>query len=98
MIAQLQRSSSITGKVAILGIALLAMEWGHSGGAERVAFAQNLWVGLAGSLLGLAMVAIVLARLFGKRIGLINSDRQAMFALVFMVAVKVVIARVFLAV
>lgn len=97
LIAQLQRSSSITGKVVVLAIAVLAMEWGHSRGAETIAFTQNVWVGVAGSASGLGMVAIVVARLFGKRIGLIKSDRQAIFALLFMITVKVVLARVFLA-
>lgn len=98
MIAQLQHSSSVTGKVLLLAVAVLAMELGHSRGAETVAFSQNLWVGIVGSVLGLGMVAMVVARLFGKPIGLIHSDRQAIFALLFMVTVKVVIARLFLAI
>ncbi len=96
MIAQLQRSSSITGKAVVLAVALLGSQL-HAGGAPERALAGDLTLLIVGSVLGLAMVAIVLARLFGRSIGLIHSDRAAVGALIFMLAVKVALARVFLA-
>jgi hypothetical protein len=93
MITQLQRSSSTTGKLVVLAIALVGSQLHQSGSPER-ALAQAGGALLMGTLMGLAMVAVVVARLLGRDIGLIRSDRAAMFALVFMVAVKVVIARV----
>jgi len=51
-----------------------------------------------GSVMGIAMLAIVVARLIGRNIGLIRSDRAAVFALLFMMAAKVAIARTLLAV
>ena len=95
MIGQLQRSSSWTGRVVVLAIALLGSQL-HAIGAPELALARPGAALVLGTVMGLAMVAIVLARLFGKRLGLINSDRQAMFALVFMVAVTVVIGKIWL--
>lgn len=96
MIQQLQRSSSWTGRVAVLAFAVIAMSVGHAGGVETRAWGQNAGVALAGSVFGLAMLSIVLARLFGKNIGLIRSDLGAVGALLVMVGVKVALARLFL--
>lgn len=95
MITQLQRSSSMTGRLVVLAIALLGSQL-HASGAPERALAENLPLLVVGSAFGLGMVAIVLARLFGKSIGLIHSDRSAIGALVFMMAVKIALARVFL--
>lgn len=96
MIQQLQRSSSWTGRAAVLGFAVIAMSIGHAGGVETRAWGQNAVVALAGSASGLAMVAIVLARLFGRNIGRIRSDVGAVGALLVMVGVKIALARLFL--
>ena len=93
MLAQLQRSSSLSGKVVVLAVALLGSQL-HSAGAPERALAQPGAALVVGSVMGLAMVAIVLARLVGRNIGLIRSDRQAIVSLVFMMAVKIAIARV----
>lgn len=92
MITQLQRASSTTGKLVVLAIALLGSQLHQSGAPERALAAPGASL-VIGSLMGIAMVAIVIARLLGRDIGLIRSDRSAMFALVFMIAVKVAIAR-----
>lgn len=93
MLAQLQRSQW-TGRVVVLAIAVLGSQL-HGTGAPERALAQGGGAVIVGSLFGLAMVAIVVARLLGRNIGLIRSDRQALGALVVMMAVKVAIARVF---
>jgi hypothetical protein len=95
MLGQLQRSSSWTGKVVVLVIALLGSQL-HAGGAPERALAQSGAAVLIGSLMGLMMVAIVIARLLGRDIALIRSDRQAVGALIFMMAIKVAIARLLL--
>lgn len=94
-VGQLQRSSSWVGRLTVLAIALLGSQL-HEGGAPERALAQGGAVLIVPSLMGLAMVAIVIARLLGRNIGVIRSDRQAMFSLVFMIAVKVAVARIFL--
>ena len=96
MIQQLQRSSSWTGRVAVLAFALIAMSLGHASGVETRAWGQNIGVALVGSVFGLAMIAIVVARLIGRNIGLIRSDLEAIRALLVMIAVKVALARLFL--
>jgi hypothetical protein len=93
MIGQLQRASSWTGRIAVLAIALLGSQLHATGTPER-ALAQGGAAVLVGSVIGLAMVAIVVARLLGRNIGLIQSDRQAMAALAFMIASKIAIARI----
>ena len=95
MIGQLQRSSSVTGKIAVVAVALLGSQL-HQSGAPELALAQPGAALVVGSLMGLAMVAIVVARLLGRNIGLIRSDRAAMFSLVFMLAIKVATARTLL--
>lgn len=95
MIGQLQRSSSWTGRVVVLAIALLGSQL-HAIGAPELALARPGAALVLGTVMGLAMVAIVVARLLGRNIGLIRSDRAAMFSLVFMMAVKVAIARTLL--
>lgn len=95
MITQLQRSSSLTGKTVVLAIALLGSQL-HSSGAPELALATPGLALVLGTVMGLGMVAIVIARLAGRNIGLIRSDRAAMFALVSMMAVKVAIARTLL--
>ena len=97
MVSSLQRSSSWPGRLLVLTVAVLAMSWGHSGGVETRAFAENVGAGVLGSVLGLGMLAIVVARLFGRNVGLITSDRQAIGALLVMIAVKIAIARMLLA-
>jgi hypothetical protein len=93
MIGQLQRASSWTGRIAVLAVALLGSRLHATGTPER-ALAQGGAAVLVGSVIGLAMVAIVVARLIGRNIGLIRSDRQAMAALAFMIASKSAIARI----
>ena len=95
MIKELQRSSSWTGKLVLFATTVLAMQL-HTGGAPERALATSIGVAAAGSVLGLGLVAIVVARLLGKNIGLITSDRAAMVAVLVMVAVKIAIARIFL--
>lgn len=95
MVKALQRPTSWAGKVLLLAIAVLAIEIGHAGGVETRAWGQNVGAALAGSVLGIAMVAMVLARLFGKNVGLIRSDVGAVGALLFMVVIKVAIAQIF---
>jgi hypothetical protein len=94
MLAQLQRSSSWTGRVAVLAVALVGAQL-HATGAPERALADGGLALIVGSVMGLAMVAIVVARLLGRNIGLIRSDRQAIVSLVFMMAVKIAVARVF---
>lgn len=94
-VSQLQRSSSWAGKATVLAVALLGSQLHQSGAPER-ALAEGGAVLIVPSLMGIAMVAIVIARLVGRNLGLIRSDRQAIFALVFMMAAKVAVARVFL--
>ena len=94
MLAQLQRSSSWTGKVAVLAVALLGSQL-HASGAPERALAEPGTALVVGSVMGLTMVAIVVARLLGKNIGLIRSDRQAIASLLFMIVVKIAIARFF---
>jgi hypothetical protein len=93
MATQLQRASSATGKLVLLAVALLGSQLHASGAPERALAYPGAGL-VMGSVMGLAMVAIVIARLLGRNIGLIRSDRAAIFALVFMIAVKVAIARV----
>jgi len=95
MIKELQRSSSWTGKLAVIGIAVLASNL-HSGGAPERALASGGAGLVAGVVLGIGMLAIVFARGFGKDIGLIRSDRAAIGALLVMIGVKIAIARLFL--
>lgn len=95
MIGQLQRSSSWTGRIVVLAVALLGSQF-HASGAPERALAQGGALLVMGSVMGIAMVSIVVARLVGRNIGLIRSDRSAMFVLLFMIAVKVVIARIFM--
>jgi hypothetical protein len=93
MIGQLQRASSWTGRIAVLAIALLGSQLHATGTPER-ALAQGGAAVLVGSVIGLAMVALIGARLLGRSIGLIRSDRQAIGALIFMIVVKIAIARI----
>jgi hypothetical protein len=95
MLAQLQRSSSWTGRVAVLAVALLGSQL-HASGAPERALAQPGVALVVGSLMGLMMVTIVIARLLGRKLGLIRSDRQAIGALIFMITVKIAVARVLL--
>lgn len=97
MIGQLQRSSSWTGRIVVLGVALVGLQL-HQSGAPELALAHGGTALVMGSVMGIAMVAIVVARFIGRNIGLIRSDRAAVFALLFMIAAKVVIARTLLAV
>jgi len=97
MIEQLQRSSSWTGRIVVVGVALLGSQL-HQSGTPELALAQGGAAVVMGSVMGLAMLAIVVARLIGRNIGLIRSDRAAVFALLFMMAAKVAIARTLLAV
>lgn len=96
MIQALQRPSSWTGRAAVLGFAVLAMSIGHAGGVETRAWSQDPAVALAGSVLGIAMTVMVVARLLGKNVGLIRSDLGALGALLVMVGVKIALARMFL--
>ena len=77
----------------MLAIALLGSQLHQSGAPER-ALAEPGAALVLGSVMGIGMVAITIARLMGRDIGLIRSDRAAMFALVFMIALKVAIARI----
>ena len=95
VISQLERSSSWPGKFVVLAIAVLAFNL-HASGAPERALATNVGVLVVGAALGLGMLAIVVARLIGRNIGLIHSDRSAIVALLMMIAVKVAIARIFL--
>lgn len=95
MIAQLQRSSSWAGRLAVLVVALLAFEL-HSWGAPERALAQP-GIGLVlGAVMGTLMVVIVVARLLGRKVGLIRTDGQAIVAILTMSAVKIAIARLLL--
>ena len=96
MIKELERSSSWVGKLAVLGIAVLASNL-HAGGAPERALASGGGGLVAGVVLGVAMLAIVAARLFGKNIGLIHTDRAAIGALLVMITVKIAIARLLVA-
>ena len=95
MIGQLQHSSSWTGKIVVVAIALLASQLHQSGAPERALAAGGAAL-VMGSVMGVAMLAIVVARLLGWNIGLIRTDRAAMFALLFMIVVKIAIARIFM--
>jgi len=95
MLGQLQRSSSWTGRVVVLAVALLGSQL-HASGAPERALAQPGAALILGSLMGLMMVAIVVARLLGRQLGLIRTDRQAVGALIVMMAAKVAIARTLL--
>jgi hypothetical protein len=94
VIDQLHRSSSWTGRGVVLAIALLGLQLHQTGAPER-ALAQGGAVLVMGSVMGIAMVAIVVARLLGRNIGFIRTDGIAMLALLFMIAVKVTVARIF---
>ena len=93
MIGQLQQSSSWTGRIVVVGLALLASQLHQSGAPERALAAGGVTL-VIGSVIGIAILAIVVARLFGRNIGLIRSDRAAMFTVLFMVGVKIAIARI----
>ena len=95
MIGQLQRSSSWTGRIVVLVVALLGSQL-HQSGTPELALAQGGAALVMGSVMGIAMLATVVARLVGRNIGLIRSDRAAVFALLFMMAAKIAIARTLL--
>lgn len=95
MIAQLQRSASWAGRLAVLVVAVLAFEL-HAWGAPERALAQP-GIGLVlGAVMGTLMVVVVVARLLGRKVGLIRTDRQAIVAILTMSAVKIAIARLLL--
>jgi hypothetical protein len=95
MLGQLQRSSSWTGRVVVVVVALLGSQL-HAGGAPERALSQPGVALVVGSLMGVMMLAIVIARLIGRNFGLIRSDRQAVGALIVMMASKIAIARLLL--
>jgi len=95
MIGQLQNSSSWTGRIVLVAIALFASQLHQSGAPERALAAGGAAL-VAGSVIGVAMLAIVGTRLVGRDLGLIRTDRVAIFALLLMIAIKIVIARIFM--
>ena len=95
MINELHRPSSWVGKVAVLAVAVLALNFHSSGAPERALAAGGVTLVL-GVVLGLGMLAIVVARLVGRDLGLIRSDLGAIVTLLVMVAAKIAIARVLL--
>ena len=95
MLKALDHPSSWTGKAVLLLGTVIAMNL-HAGGAPERALAAGGLPLILGTVMGLGMLAIVVARLLGKNIGLIRSDRQAMGAMLLMIAVKIAVARVLL--
>lgn len=95
MVTEQQRSSTWIGKTVLVAITVLAAQL-HSTGSPERADAAGAGMTTVGVVLGTAIAAIVVARLFGKSLPLIASDRAAMVAVLVVVAAKIVIARVFL--
>lgn len=95
MIAQRLSSYPWIEKVALVAIPVLAWQM-HSLGAPERADAAGPVFTAAGVIFGAAIMVIVVARLFGKRLPGIASDRAAIVAVVGLIAIKVVIARVLL--
>ena len=95
MIAELERPSSSVGKIAVVVVAVLGVML-HSFGAPERAAAIGGWTPAVGVVLGVAMLAVVAARLLGRNIALLRSDMAAVAALIVMIAAKIAIARFFL--
>ncbi|HEU5286925.1 MAG TPA: hypothetical protein VFV20_00840 [Candidatus Limnocylindria bacterium] len=89
--------SSLPGKAVLLATTLLASQLHEStGSAQRALTDGSYGVVAVGSVLGMAMGATVVRRLFGKNTAFIRSDLAAMVLVVVLVAVKIAIARIFL--
>lgn len=95
MITAQRRAIAWIDKFALLAIAVGAAQL-HSLGAPERAEVAGQGVVAAGVLLGVGIMVILVARLFGKSLPFISSDRAAILAVICLVAVKVVIARVVL--
>ncbi len=83
-------------RVGLIGVTVLGFAM-CSGGVGKIALSGQ-WLtfpGLAGSLLGLAALGTVAARVFGKPLPGIASDRAAIAAIVTVVIVKLAIAAIF---
>ncbi len=80
-------------RLAMVGLTLVGMAICMPG-IGRVA-TSGQWVsfpGIAGTLLGVTVLALVLARLLGRRLGPVSTDRQVVAVVLAIAAVKVAIA------
>lgn len=82
-------------KIVLVAIPVIAWQM-HSLGAPERADAAGPAFTAAGVILGAAILVIVAARLLGKRLPGIASDRSAIVAVIGLIAVKIAIARVLL--
>ncbi len=88
-------ASSTAGRdrLAMIGVTVVGMAI-CAPGIGRVA-TSGQWIsfpGIAGTLLGVAILGLVLARLLGKSLGPISTDRQATAVVLAIAVLKVAIA------
>ncbi len=88
-------ASSTAGRdrLAMIGVTLVGMAVCMPGIARVATSGQWLsFAGIAGTLLGVAILGLVLARLLGKSLGPVSSDRQATVVVLAIAVLKVAIA------
>ena len=90
-----QTGSAAVWRIGLLVVTLAGMAICSQGIGKVAASGQWLsFQGIAGSLLGIVILAIVFMRLVGRELPLIETDRTALIAVVALAVLKLAIAAV----
>jgi hypothetical protein len=90
-----QTSGTGIERIALIVITLVGMAICTQGIGKVAAAGQWLsFQGIAGSLLGVAVLGVVGMRLLGRPLPLIETDRAALFAVLALAALKIAVAAV----
>jgi hypothetical protein len=97
MKASTVQTGSTVDRAALIGATVVGMAM-CSGGIGKVA-ASGQWLsfpGVAGSLLGAALLTVVIARLLGRSLPVVRTDRAAIGLVVGVAIAKLAVAALFL--